>query len=227
MEQLIEGQALLGGPGGALGNHYAGYRSVLVAHELTDIEAVAFLTAADELALALVLAHDLLNVLESGQHIVALHSETTADLGDQLSRHDGLGDVLRGIQLAEFLPAGEDVICQDGSCLVAVQLNHLAFVVTNSDSKAVSVRVGGHHDVSPLFVGHFQSHLHSGRLLRIRGYNCREVPVTNVLIRHVDNILETKAFQSLWHNADSCSVKRSVNDLQVLMLLTSLRAEGQ
>ncbi len=43
----------------------------------------------------------------------------------------------------------------------------------------------------------------------------------------MDNILEAKTFQSLRHDADSCSVKRGIDYLQILVFLAGFRAKGQ
>ena len=134
---------------------------------MADIETVAFLAAADEFAGLLVAFYDFRDVFETCEDIVNLHAEALGDLRDEFGGHDGLDYVCLGCELAEFLPTCEDVVGKHCTGLVAVELDHLAVIVTDCDTHAVSIRVCREHDVSALTVSDFQRHLHGCRLLRI------------------------------------------------------------
>ena len=105
--------------------------------------------------MSLVALNHLSDILESGKYIVNLHAETLCDLRDKFSRHDRLHYISFRGKLSKLLPAGENIICKHRARLVTVELNHLAVIVTNGDTHAVSIRVGSENDISALTVSDF------------------------------------------------------------------------
>ena len=134
---------MFGGPGGAFGHGAAGYLGAFVTDEGAQVEAVTFFTAADEFGLAFLLFLDFSDILEAGEHVVAFDAEAFADGGEEFTGDDGLDAILISVQFAQFFPALEDVVSEEAPGLVAGELDHLAFVVTDGDTQAVGVRVGG------------------------------------------------------------------------------------
>ena len=229
MEELPQGHALVGGPGGALGDGAAGDLRALVAHEGAEVEAVGLFAAADERGLAFLLLLDFGNVLETGEDVVALDAEVLADGGQQFTGDDRLDAVLLAVQLAEFLPAGEDVVGEEAPGLVAGELDHLAFVVADGDAQAVGVRVGGEDEVRAGLVGLRQGHLHGRGLLRVRGDDRREIAVADILLGNMDDVLEADAGEGFRHELDAAAVQRGVDDLEVRVAGDGFRGqhEGQ
>ena len=64
LEELPQGEALLCSPSGAFRNRTACHLGALVTYEISQVEAVAFLTAADERRLSFLLLLNLCNVFE-------------------------------------------------------------------------------------------------------------------------------------------------------------------
>ena len=76
-------------------------------------------------------------------------------------------------------------------------------------------------------LGLLYCHLEGGSLLRIRGNHGREVAVAQVLLRHMDYVLEAQAGESLGNEPYAASVQRGVNNLDVAVLGVKLRTEGE
>ena len=124
-------------------------------------------------------------------------------------------------------PLAEYVVSQQGCRLVAVEQHHLSFIVAYGDSEAVSIRVGAHHEVGSRLLSDVGSHLQGGRLLRVRGYDRREVSVRNVLLRHVDDVIEAETGKDFRHETHAAAVKRGVHYLEIRMLPAQFRAEAE
>ena len=150
-----------------------------------------------------------------------------ADGGEQLAGDDGLDAVLLAVQLAELLPAGEDVVGEEAPGLVAGELDHLAFVVADGDAQAVGVRVGGEDEVRAGFIGLREGHGHGRGLLRVRGDDRREVAVADILLGDVDDVLEADAGEGLGHELDAAAVQRGVDDLEVRVAGDGFRGQHQ
>ena len=192
---------MIGCPSGTFCNHCAGNRSILVADIFSDIESVALLASAYKLALALIVADDVGYVLEACEDIIDLHSVFFANCTNELCGDDGLHTVAPRSERTLFVATTEDVICEDRAGLVTIEQHHLALVVTHSDSHAVRVRVGRQHEVGIFPVSHRNCHRERLTVLRIRRLDCREVAVTDVLFRNVENVLESHAVQKLRNDA--------------------------
>ena len=227
LKELPEGEALLCGPCGAFCNGATCYLGALVTDKLSKVEAVAFLSAADELGLAFLLLLNLRNVLEAGENVVALYAEALGNCGQELAGDDGLHDVLLAVKLPKLFPAPEDVVCEEAPSLVAGELDHLAFVVADGYAKAVCVRVCGQDKVCAGFIGLCKGHGHGGGFLRIGRCHSGEIAVRHFLLRNVDNIGEADALESLRHQAYAAAVEGRVNNFEVCMLFNSLRGKHQ
>ena len=227
LEQLVHGQSLVGGPCGALCDHHGADLGVLVAHELPDVEAVALLASADELARGLVPLDDFRYILESCQNIVYGYAETLADVRYELGRDYGLDHILALAEGAELLAAAQDVVCEHRGRLVAVHQHHLPLVVAHRDSETVGVGVGSHYEVRPGLLRLFEREPEGCGLFGIRRHDGGEVAVGDILLGHMYYVLESEPAEYLGHEPDSAAVQGSVDYLEVGVPAAGVGAETQ
>ena len=141
LQPLVERQThRIHGPCGGFGSQRAGRHGILVTHVIAGKVAERLFAAADVLGLALVLADDLGDILESREAVVALHLEMVGHGIGHLRGDDGLHDVLVPVQLAALGPAGQLVARRRHQRLVAVRQHVLALLVAQRDADTVGVR---------------------------------------------------------------------------------------
>ena len=217
LQQLVHRDALIFSPGSNLGQNGASGNGIFVANEIFAQETVAFFAAADIVLLAFVLLHDIGNPFETGVNVIHFDTVLFCDRTDQFGRDDCLHDVFFAVDLAEFFPAGDEVVDKHQSSLVAVQQYPFAVVVLNGCTYAVCIRVGSQYQFGIRFLGLLNSQSQSGRFFRVGGNDGREVAAYYVLFGNVDDIRETERFQCRRDNRHACSVDRCVDDLHVVV----------
>ena len=225
LEQLEETQVLVFCPSGDFSQHDASRYGVFITNEVLAQEAVALLATTDVVLLALVLAHNVGDPFEACVNVVDLNTITLCDSLDCLGCYDCLDYIFLTVHLVQLFPAGDQVINEHQGCLVTVQQYPFALIVLNGRANTVSVRVGSHNQLG---VGCFRlldSHSQSGGLFGVRRDNGREVATYDVLLRNVNNILESKCLQRSRNQLDTCSVDRRVDNLHILMTLDRLGRE--
>ena len=130
---------------------------------------------------------------------------------------------------AKFFSLGKKVFQDQHSGHISCE----AFVLTGLlilciDSKSVCIRVSSQNDICVHFCCKFQGQCKCVLIFRVRIAYCGEISVRKFLLFYYINIVKSKFFQYTSYRNVSCSVKRCINDLQLVCLLfDGFRAENQ
>ena len=114
---------------------------IFVTNKVFAQETVAFFATADIVLLAFVLFHHVSNPFEASVNVIHFNTVLFSDSADGFSSNDSFYDIFFTLNLAKFFPASNQIINEHQSSLVTVQKNPFAFVVLNSYTNAVCIRI--------------------------------------------------------------------------------------
>ena len=120
----------------------------------------------------------------------------------------------------KFLSLGKKIFQNQHSGHISCEAFVLAgLLILCIDSKSVCIRVSSQNDVCVYFCRKFQSQCKCILVFRVRIAYCREISVRKFLLFYYINVVKSKFFQYTSYRNVSCSVKRCVNDFQLVSLL--------
>ena len=129
----------------------------------------------------------------------------------------------------QFFSLGKEIFQNQHSGHISCEAFILAgLLILCIDTKSVRIRVSGQNNVCIHFCRKLQSQCKCVLILRIRIAYSREISVRKLLLFYYINIVKSKFFQYTSYRNITCSVKRCVNDFQLVCLLfDGFRAENQ
>ena len=144
-----------------------------------------------------------------------------------ISGNDCLNDVFVALKLAQFFPAGKDVVGKHRGSLVTVEKGHIAVIVAYCDSHTVCIRVGCHHNVGIFLLCNLYCHCKGSVLFRIGRSHRGEISVADILLGNVEHVVESEAGQALGYQTHAAAVKRCIYELEILVSCAGLGTESQ
>ena len=209
----------------SLRSQRTGRYGILVANVVAGKVSEALLAAADKFSLALILAYDARNVLESRKTVVALDAETVGHGVCHKRRHDRLDNILVAVQLAALGPASQLIAHQQHQSLVAVQQYIFTLAITQRNAYTVRVGIRRKHQIGTLTTTQIYGHRHGLALLGIRRLDSGEVAVDYGLLGYHYYIGEPEIAQRCRNKTHAGAVQRRVDDLHVVILGHALGRE--
>ena len=187
----------------------------------SDQAAVALLKSEKICTLATVFkSKDLLSdVFKSGKYFDEVYTVSLGDRICQVCCNNSLykSSILRKASVYS-LSLAQLIVCEKASGHVSGKVMILAVPVFYTNAKTVCIRVCRKYDVCIYFSGKLQAKFKCLCCLRVRIADCREISVWKFLFRYYVYVLKSKLFKDSSGRDITGSVKRCVNDLEVLAL---------
>ena len=187
----------------------------------SDQAAVALLKSEQICTLATVFkSKDLLSdVFKSGKYFDEVYTVSLGDRICQVCCNNSLykSSILRKASVYS-LSLAQLIVCEKASGHVSGKVMILAVPVFYTNAKTVCIRVCRKYDVCIYFSGKLQAKFKCLCCLRVRIADCREISIRKFLFRYYVYVLKSKLFKDSSGRDITGSVKRCVNDLEVLAL---------
>ena len=159
---------------------------------------------------------DFADELKACEHVVKVNAMLAADLGSKLGGYDGLDRIgLFGHGVCVFI-SGENVVEKECANLVTGDGNELVFGVSDHDAHAVSVGVGGKHEITAYLFGKLNAERECFGIFGVGALNGGKVTVDHHLFAYGVEVLESAKTEHFGDKAVAAAVKRCVNHLEVV-----------